>query len=98
MKAPELELAHQIIDSLAGDVRPAELTSAYRRDLRALLEAKLEGEELPPPSEPEPEKAPAVDLLAALKASVEAAKTGDVEGPPAKREEAAAKSRAKASK
>ena len=76
VKAPELELAHQIIDSLAGDFDPAELTSTYRRDLRALLEAKLEGQELPPPSEPEPEKAPAGDLLAALKASVEAAKAG----------------------
>ena len=43
VKAPELGLAHQIIDSLAGDFEPSSLTSSYRRDLRALLEAKLDG-------------------------------------------------------
>ena len=76
VKAPELALAHQIIDSLGGAFEPAALTSSYRRDLRALLEAKLQGGELPPPSEPEEPRAPAVDLLEALKASVEAAKAG----------------------
>jgi DNA end-binding protein Ku len=76
VKAPELALAHQIIESLGGVFESAALTSSYRRDLRALLEAKLEGGELPPPSMPEEEKAPAVDLLEALKASVAAAKTG----------------------
>jgi DNA end-binding protein Ku len=97
VKPPELELAHQIIDGLAGEFDPAELASSYRRDLRALLEAKLAGQELPPPSEPEPPQAPAGDLLAALKASVEAAKTGSAK-PAAKEGKPAAKSRAKASK
>jgi DNA end-binding protein Ku len=76
VKAPELELANQIIDSLGGDFEPEVLTSSYRRDLRALLEAKLQGEELPAPAEPEAPLAPATDLLAALRASVEAAKGG----------------------
>ena len=76
VKAPELVLANQIIESLAGAFEPAALTSSYRRDLRALLEAKLQGGELPPPSEAEEPLAPAVDLLEALKASVEAAKAG----------------------
>ena len=80
VKEPELALAHQIIDGLGGSFEPAALTSAYRGQLRALLEAKLEGAELPPPSEPEAEKAPAVDLLEALKASVEAAKGGTAPG------------------
>jgi len=76
VKAPELALARQIIDSLGGTFEPAALTSSYRRDVRALLEAKLQGGELPPAGEPEPPKAPAVDLLEALRASVEAAKAG----------------------
>jgi len=76
VKAPELALAGQIIDSLGGAFEPAELTSSYRRDLRALLEAKLKGGELPAPGEPEEPRAPAVDLLEALRASVEAAKAG----------------------
>ena len=76
LKSPELAFAHQIIDSLGGVFEPAALTSSYRRDLRALLETKLQGEELPPPSEPVVERAPAIDLLEALKASVAAAKAG----------------------
>jgi DNA end-binding protein Ku len=70
----ELGLAHQIVDGLAAEFDPETLTSDYRRDLRALLEAKLRGEELAVP-EPTPEPAPKVDLLEALKASVAAAKT-----------------------
>jgi len=76
VKAPELQLAHQIIDGLGGTFEPEALTSSYRRDLRALLEAKLQGEELPAPAAAEEPKAPAGDLLAALKASVAAAKAG----------------------
>jgi DNA end-binding protein Ku len=78
VKDTELGLAQQIIDSLAGDFEPSELTSDYRRDLRALLEAKLRGEEIAVP-EPEEEVAPVVDLMAALKASVAAAKKGGEE-------------------
>jgi DNA end-binding protein Ku len=73
VKDAELQLAKQIIDSLAGEFDPSELTSDYRRDLRALLEAKLRGEEIAIP-EPEEAEAPVVDLMAALKASVAAAK------------------------
>jgi DNA end-binding protein Ku len=72
VKDSELELARQVIDSLAGDFEPSELASDYRRDLRAMLEAKLRGEEI---AVPEPvEEAPVIDLMEALKASVAAAK------------------------
>jgi DNA end-binding protein Ku len=72
VKKSELELARQVIDSLAGDFEPSALASEYRRDLRALLEAKTRGEEI---VAPEPvEVAPVIDLMAALKASVDAAK------------------------
>jgi len=60
-----------------------------------LLEAKLDGAELPPPEEPEAPAAPAVDLLEALRASVEAAKTGGGDKPTAKAKKPAAKSAAK---
>jgi len=97
VKEPELALAHQIIDGLSGEFDPAELTSAYRANLRTLLEAKLAGQELPPPAEAEVPETPSGDLLAALKASVEAAKSGSAK-PAAKTRKPAAKSRAKASK
>jgi DNA end-binding protein Ku len=71
----ELELARQVIESLASDFEPEELQSEYRRDLRAMLEAKLAGEEISRP-EPLPEEAPVVDLMEALRKSVaEASKT-----------------------
>ncbi len=99
VKKTELDLARQIIDGLSGEFEPAELTSDYRRDLKALLEAKLSGVELELP-EPEEEKAPVIDLMAALKASVAAARgdEGEKKRAPAKRKAAAggSKSRSRA--
>ena len=71
VKAPELELAKQIIASLAGSFEPEALRSEYRESLRELLEAKLAGQEFELPEQEEP--APVVDLMEALKASVAAA-------------------------
>jgi len=72
VRKPELELAQQIIASLAGPFDPAELRSEYRASLRGLLEAKLAGQEIsaPEPVAPEPTR----DLMEALRASVEASK------------------------
>ena len=72
VKDPELALARQVIESLSGEFDAADLQSDYRRDLRALLEAKLAGEEIVAPAE-EPEEAPVVDLMEALRRSVEEA-------------------------
>ena len=72
-----------------GRIRPAQLTSEYREDLRKLLEAKLDGQPIEEP-EPEPE-APVIDLMAALKQSVAEAKQ---KKQPAKAETTAAKPRA----
>jgi DNA end-binding protein Ku len=74
VKKTELGLAQQLIDGLAGSFDPDALTSGYRQDLRALLEAKLRGEEVAVP-EPVEETAPVIDLMEALKESVAAAKT-----------------------
>ena len=71
-KAAELDLATQVIDSLVGEFEPDELTSVYRQNLREMLEAKLAGQEVTKP-EPVPE-APVVDLMEALKRSVEEVK------------------------
>jgi DNA end-binding protein Ku len=75
VKDAEVELARQIIDSLVTEFRPAEqLRSDYRDELRELLEAKLKGQEISRP-EPVEEEAPAVDLMEALRRSVEEART-----------------------
>jgi DNA end-binding protein Ku len=67
-KGPEVDLARQLIESLVAAFDPKELTSEYRRDLRAMLEAKVAGEEIKEP-EPAPET-PVVDLMEALRQSV----------------------------
>ena len=73
VKDAELDLARQLVESLVGSFEPAEqLTSEYRQDLRAKLEAKLAGQ---PIEAPEPvEEAPVIDLMDALKKSVAEAK------------------------
>ncbi len=77
VKDAELGLARQVIDSLAADFEPTELESVYRRDLRALLESKLKGEEI---AKPEPvAEAPVIDLMEALRRSVEQAAAGKKE-------------------
>jgi DNA end-binding protein Ku len=68
-KDAELELARQVIDSLAGEFDPDQLVSEYRSDLRTMLEAKLAGEEVKRP-EPVAEDAPVIDLMEALRQSV----------------------------
>jgi DNA end-binding protein Ku len=93
VKDSELELARQVIESLAGDFEPAELASEYRRDLKAMLEAKLRGEEIAVPEQPE-EEAPVIDLMEALKASVAAAKKPGAEKPAASKSKARRKARA----
>jgi DNA end-binding protein Ku len=72
VKEPELALARQVIESLSGEFEASELQSDYRRDLKALLEAKLAGEEIAAPA-PAVEDAPVVDLMEALRRSVEEA-------------------------
>ena len=93
VKAPELKLAEQVIGSLEADFDAATLVSEYRRDLRALLEAKLSGEEIAVP-EPQEAEAPVVDLLEALRASVAAASGKDAKQPSGSK--AAARPRKKA--
>ncbi len=84
VKGAELELARQVIDSLIAEFDPTELESVYRRDLRALLEAKLDGQEIAKP-EPVEEEAPVIDLMEALRASVaQASKKTQKKAPAAK--------------
>ncbi|MDQ2983844.1 MAG: Ku protein [Actinomycetota bacterium] len=80
VKEPELELARQVIASLVGEFDSDELESVYRRDLRAMLEAKLAGEEVAQP-EPAPDKAPVIDLMEALRQSVADVKGGGKAAP-----------------
>jgi len=68
VKKAELALAAQVIDSLVGEWSAEDFENEYRRDVRAMLDAKLAGEAITRP-EPVPET-PVVDLMEALRRSV----------------------------
>jgi DNA end-binding protein Ku len=92
VKGPELELARQVIASLVGEWSPEDFENEYRRELRAMLEAKLSGQEIAQP-EPVPET-PVVDLMEALRRSV--AEAQERKPKAAAKKPGAARSRAKA--
>ncbi len=77
----ELAMASSLIDSMAGSFKPDEFTDNYRAALQEVIDAKVEGREVVAPDEAEEAPAAAVDLMAALKASVERAKKARGEAP-----------------
>jgi DNA end-binding protein Ku len=77
----ELAMASSLIDSMAGSFKPEEFTDNYREALQEVIDAKVEGREVVAPEEAEEAPAAAVDLMAALKASVERAKKARGEAP-----------------
>jgi DNA end-binding protein Ku len=84
----EVQMAQQLVESLSTDFEPSKYRDTYREQVLELIERKAAGEEIAvqAPSE-EPQAVP--DLMAALEASLAAAK-GDQKKAPAK---PAAKSR-----
>jgi DNA end-binding protein Ku len=95
----EVEIAKQLIGSLAGDFEPDKYHDTYRQDVLALIERKADGKEIAVQPEAEEVPAPAPDLMSALKASLEAVRerTGEssASAPAKKRKPAAKKAAAK---
>jgi DNA end-binding protein Ku len=91
----ELTMARQLIDSLSSDFEPEKYHDEYRERVLDLIERKAQGETIviEEPSK-EPEKVP--DLMAALEASIAAAKPAAAEPAPAKKRKAPAKKKAAA--
>ena len=69
----ELEMAEQLIASLSDTFDPAKYADTYREQVLELIERKAAGEE-DVVALPEPQEDKVVDLMAALEASVAAAK------------------------
>jgi DNA end-binding protein Ku len=82
VRRQELEMAASLIESMAGDFHPEEYTDEYRAALQKVIDAKVSGQEVVAP--PEVEEAPtgAIDLMAALRASVERARAARAGGAP----------------
>ncbi|MGV9372460.1 non-homologous end joining protein Ku [Micromonospora tulbaghiae] len=81
VRPPELAMASSLIDSMAGEFEPDAFTDDYRAALQEVIDAKVEGREVVQPEEEEAAPAAAVDLMAALKASVERARAARGEAP-----------------
>jgi DNA end-binding protein Ku len=69
----ELAVAKQLVETLSGDWEPGKYRDEYREQVLALIERKAAGEEVAVQPAVE-EAAPVPDLMAALKASLDAAR------------------------
>ena len=70
----EVKMARQLVQQLSDDFKPGEFQDEYRIALERLVEQKVEGQEITIAEAPEEEPTKVVDLMEALKASVEQAK------------------------
>jgi DNA end-binding protein Ku len=95
-KKQEVEMARMLIDSLASDFEPEKYSDTYREEVLALIERKAEGKEIAVQPAAEEEAAPVPDLMAALKASLDAVQQdGKKKKPAAKKAPAKKKAAAK---
>jgi len=80
VRPQELAMAASLIESMSADFKPEEFTDDYRAALQQVIDAKVSGKEIV--AAPEIEEAPsgAIDLMAALRASVERAKAARESG------------------
>jgi DNA end-binding protein Ku len=76
----ELDIAKQLVESLAGSFDPSKYHDTYRQEVLDLIERKAAGEQIAvqPAAEEEDEAVP--DLMAALKASLDAVRDKDAGG------------------
>ncbi len=94
----ELEMARELIESVATEFDPNKYQDTYREQVMALIESKAAGDEVA--TQPETKEAkPVADLLGALEASIAAAKKGASNSKkakkPARQKSSASKAKAK---
>jgi DNA end-binding protein Ku len=97
----ELDIAVQLVESLAGEWDPSAYRDEYRAAVMDLIERKAAGEEIAVQPAAEPSGEPVPDLMAALKASLDAVGKSDgaaAKKPPARRKRAATAKKAPAKK
>jgi DNA end-binding protein Ku len=70
----EVEMAKSLVENLSGSFRPERYDDTYRKALLDLIRAKAKGKELPEPAEEE--EGEVIDLMEALRASVQETKKG----------------------
>jgi DNA end-binding protein Ku len=73
LRSAEVEMARSLVDNLSDSFDPKKYDDTYRKELLDLLREKAETGEISAPAE-EPEEAEVVDLMSALRESVERTK------------------------
>ena len=68
LRKAEVEMAKSLVENLTAEFDPAKYDDRYRQELLELIQAKAEGQPLPEREEPQAE---VVDLMQALRESVE---------------------------
>jgi DNA end-binding protein Ku len=74
LRKAELEMARTLVDNLSGEFKPDKYDDTYRKELLALLKEKAETGEISAPRDEGEEEGEVVDLMAALRESVERTK------------------------
>jgi DNA end-binding protein Ku len=87
----ELDIAKQLVDSLAGPFDPDKYRDTYRDEVLALVERKAQGEQIAVQPTAEEVEEPVPDLMSALKASLDAVRAREGDGGDDGKEPAAAK-------
>jgi len=95
----ELDMAEQLVGSLAGDFEPDKYRDSYRQEVLELIERKAQGKAIAVQPAPEEVAEPAPDLMSALKASLDAVHAREAqEGAPARKKPARKPARKAAAK
>ena len=76
LRPQEQQMARSLVESMSGEFDPEQFTDNYREALQSVIDAKVEGREIVEAEEAQPTAGNVVDLMSALRASVEAAKQG----------------------
>ena len=76
----ELDIAKQLVESLAGPFDPSKYHDTYRQEVLDLIERKAAGEEIAVQPAADEDEEPVPDLMAALKASLDAVRDKDADG------------------
>jgi DNA end-binding protein Ku len=81
VKPREIEIAKQLVESLAADFEPNKFRDTYRDEVLALIERKASGEEIAVQPTVDEDEEPVPDLMAALKASLDAVRSKGSDSP-----------------
>jgi DNA end-binding protein Ku len=83
LRKEEVEMAKSLVENLSDAFKPDKYDDTYRKELMDLIRAKAKGQKLPEPQEDEDGEV--VDLMAALRESVEKTKKHKRKAPARKR-------------